>query len=97
MIKDRVGVISFLDSQWAYNKHGCGIRFERDTDGLIVDNDRHFDKPYLFDCWRIEQYAELKGEILFNRQDIKNFFDLFLEKVIVKLEKDRSLYYLAER
>ena len=52
------GKIALSDGEWSFVKHGAGLRFRRQGEGVQPEVDL-CDRPYeptVFDAWRLETY-----------------------------------------
>lgn len=43
-------------STWSFSKHGSGVRFKSVPSGIVVDVHNEFQRPDLFDHWRLRTY-----------------------------------------
>lgn len=57
----RRGTIQVHDQEWAFTKHGTGVRFENGR--TVIDANRHLEAcSGIFDAGRVADYAESLGE-----------------------------------
>lgn len=71
-VPERDGIISLDGDEWSFHKHGAGVRFTRFKDGVIVDNDRKFDRPEFFSEGRLMLYLESINNREYEFQEIED-------------------------
>lgn len=104
----KTGLLSILEEEWKFQKHGVGIVFEEITSGKIIDAHNGINSSKkAFDSWRLSEYFEsIECSKIFwesdtyiadDDDDIDRLLKLLKQVNIVKLVSDRySLYELAE-
>ena len=70
---------------WAMGFHGVGVCFTRKVDGVVVDFDKHLDKPNSFSPWRLALYLDSIGHER-DHNELREFLDA---SSITKTEYDR--------
>lgn len=70
---------------WEMGFHGVGVCFTRKVDGVVVDFDKHVDKPNSFSPWRLSLYLESIGHDR-HHNDLREILDA---SNITKTEHDR--------
>jgi len=55
-VNEKDGFIILNNQEWSFHKHGFGVHFICLSNGVVVDNDREFDKPTLFCARRLFDY-----------------------------------------
>ncbi|MEQ1593996.1 MAG: hypothetical protein ABL985_02760 [Casimicrobium sp.] len=66
----KCGEITAGTDQWAFRRHGIGVRFVRQRDGTVVDVPAFVTNKELFDAYRIAQYLESTGGNMASERDI---------------------------
>jgi len=57
-VTEKDGHIILDNKEWLFHKHGDGVHFTCMYNGVLVDNDRKFDKPNLFCARRLCEYLK---------------------------------------
>jgi hypothetical protein len=52
------GAVSIEGETWGFQKHGTGLRFSRNADGVVIDVSNFVNHASVFDAWRVFQYLE---------------------------------------
>jgi hypothetical protein len=52
------GTVSVEGETWGFQKHGTGLRFARNANGVVIDVTNFVTDANVFDAWRIVQYLE---------------------------------------
>ena len=72
IVPEKDGVVIADGDEWSFHKHGAGVAFTRLRDGVIVDNDREFDRPEFFNDWRLMSYLESINNREYEFQEIED-------------------------
>jgi len=70
---------------WTIGFHGVGACFTRESDKVVVDFDKHLNKPNCFSPWRLSLYLESIG-IDEDHNKLKSLLDI---SSLNKVENDR--------
>lgn len=106
-VQPRVGTVRLNEADWRFLQHGMGIRFERASDGAIVEaHVAPVSMPEALDAYRVQAYCESVGvdqlehlgrtyEV--NRENVLQELlnDLALDGKLRLLERQKLLYKLA--
>ncbi|WP_323762334.1 DUF6896 domain-containing protein [Maricaulis sp.] len=62
------GRIKVASGDWTFRRHGSGVCFTHEPSTRRVDVHDNFDKPELFDAWRLELFLESQGVLFRGRK-----------------------------
>ena len=82
-------------ANWKFIRHGAGLLFISEADGMEIDARRAIDLPETFDLNRLEQYLETSGFSLDSLEEDLN--DEIKNGNIILVDKDYKLMKLAKK
>jgi hypothetical protein len=88
------GVIAILGKEWAFRRHGAGIKFTS-SDGVVVDAHRAVTVVNGIDAWRLARYLSSIEKIDVSHRDLEKMFsDLSKAGDLCLSDKSDEVYEL---
>jgi hypothetical protein len=90
----KAGTITALESEWAFRRHGAGVKFVS-SDGVIIDAHRSVTVLGGIDAWRLARYLSSIQKSDVNHRDLEKTLSELLETGDIRpSDEDRELYEL---
>jgi hypothetical protein len=82
---------------WRFQRHGPGLRFTSDAEGLVVDMHDNLPRTDVVDAWRLLQYLESQGVAELEFAAVEQALSAAAERSVIKRGDDRNYEFPTDR